>query len=103
MENRLAQQAGFVGQLLVQAKQSSFDRPDMRSWSTLPARMFGGRVYVPDDVTEVDIVSLNANGQVVATSRSKLDTQSRQNVVYARAVQSTLAVTPPAQLWIRGL
>jgi uncharacterized protein len=103
MENRVAQQAGFVGQLLVQAKQSSFDRPDMRSWSTLPARMFGGRVYVPDDVTEVDIVSLNANGQVVATSRSKLDTQSRQNVVYARAVQSTLAVTPPAQLWIRGL
>lgn len=102
VENRLAQQNVIAG-LLVQAKQSSFDRPDMRTWSTLPARVHGGRVYVPNDVSEVEVVSLNAQGQVIARSRATLDTQSRQNVVYARAVQETVAVTPAAQLWIRGL
>jgi hypothetical protein len=102
MENRLAQQ-NIVAGLLVQAKQSAFDRPDMRSWSTLPARMHGGRVYVPNGVSAVDIVSLNAQGQVIASSRATLDTQSKQNVLYARAVQSSIAVAPAAALWIRGL
>lgn len=103
IENRVAQRAGMIGMLIAQYKQSSFDRPDMRSWSTLPARVHGGRVYVPNDVAEVDIVSLNAQRQVLSSSRAKLDTQSRQNVVYARAVQTRIAVAPAAQLWIRGL
>jgi hypothetical protein len=102
LENRMAQGNLVLG-LLAQAKQESFDRPDMRSWSTLPARVHGGRVYVPNDVSEVDIVSLNAQRQVIGSSRARLDTQSRQNVVYARAVQAKVAVAPTAQLWIRGL
>ncbi len=102
LENQAAQQNAVLG-LLAQVKQESFDRPDMRSWSTLPARMHAARVYLPNDVAEVDIVSLNAQHQVISSSRARIDTQSRQNVIYARATEAALAVAPAAQLWIRGL
>jgi uncharacterized protein len=102
MENRAAQQNALVG-LFVGVKQEAFDRPDMRSWSTLPARFHAGRILAPTTATSVQIVTLNARGQVMASQTVPLDTASKQNVVYLRATDQALTAAPPSQLWIKGL
>lgn len=101
LENRWGQQNAFAN-MFVQLKQQNFDRPDMRSWSTLPARVHVARTYVPDSLTELNVVSLDARGRVIATRTMALDTTSRQNVLYARAAGQTIVAGEPAQLWIAG-
>lgn len=102
MESTLASKNVFAG-LAVQAKQAFFDRPDMRSWSTLPARMYGGRIYLPDNVSEVDIVTLDTQTRVKSSIRASIDTSLSQNLIYARAVQSKIIVAPAAQTRAGGL
>lgn len=100
METRAAQNNAVLG-ILAAAKQSAFDRPDMRSWSSLPARMHVARVYAPKEATEVDIVSLDAKGAKIASNRVALDTKSKQNVIYARASDGDINAAPVAKLWIQ--
>lgn len=101
MENNLAQQNVFAA-LAVGLKQENFDRPDTRSWSSLPARVHAGRIRVPEQVQQVQLVSLDAAGRVLSRATVPIDRTTRQNVVYGRAVASTLTLAPTPQLWVRG-
>jgi uncharacterized protein len=102
LENRAGQQNALLG-LVVGVKQEAFDRPDMRSWSTLPARFHAGRIMAPTTATSLQVVTLNARGSVLSTQTVQLDTESKQNVVYLRATDQALTAAPPTQLWIKGL
>lgn len=101
-EKRLAQTNIFAS-MLVDLKQENFDRPDMRSWATLPARFHAGRIYAPKTATSLQVVSLNSSRQVISTQNVQLDSESKQNVVYLRATEQALIAAPPTQLWIKGL
>ncbi len=102
VERDVASKAGAWGNIALNYKQKHFDKPDLRSWSSLPARFHIGRMMIPNTVSHVQIVSYDRNGRRLASSEVAIDRSIPQNVLYARAVDDVMVGRLPARLWISG-
>ena len=59
--------AGLLGALAAEATLVALDKPDTRSWTTLPDRMFASRVYVPAGRHKVEVYVQGEGGREVRT------------------------------------
>lgn len=99
--NQVQEQAGFLGSVVGQFKQSRDEmaHPDMRSWSTLPSRLLAARFHVPKSVSRIKIVAYDRKGRVLSSQLVNLDAQTH-NVVYARVLDKTMYTASNKTMWV---
>lgn len=99
--NQAQQQAGALGGLFGAFRQAreEMSHPDMRSWSTLPAKLLAARFFVPKTVSQIKVVAYDAKGRVLASKLVPIDKESH-NLVYARVIDGTLYATSSKKMWV---
>lgn len=98
---QMGAKAGGVLNLLAQFKRAN-ESPDTRSWSSLPRRFHIARLVIPAGAAKVQLVSLDAGGQVIGKVLLDLDPARPESFVYARATDRALKAAPARRLWIDG-
>lgn len=95
-EKSLLSNTGFLGNLLGSVR-DSMTTPDMRAWATLPSRFLAGRLYLPEGVKQVQLVSLDSGGRVLAKQTVKLG--KGHSIIYGRAVDKFMTAHTNRKLW----
>lgn len=95
---RSATSGAFLGNL-GSALAGSIQRPDTRSWLTLPNQVFVARVAVPKNQKTLKLQTMNAKGQPLATTDIKL-AKDGPTVVYAVSYDKNIKVYANEFSWV---
>ena len=95
---RSATSGAFLGNL-GSALAGSIQRPDTRSWLTLPNQVFVARVAVPKNQKTLKLQTMNAKGQPLATTDIKLAKEG-PTVVYAVSYDKNIKVYANEFSWV---
>lgn len=95
---RSATSGAFLGNL-GSALAGSIQRPDTRSWLTLPNQVFVARVAVPKNQMTLKLQTMNAKGQPLATTDIKLAKEG-PTVVYAVSYDKNIKVYANEFSWV---
>lgn len=95
---RSATSGAFLGNL-GSALAGSIQHPDTRSWLTLPNQVFVARVSVPKNQKTLQLQTVNAKGQPLATTEVKLAKEG-PTVVYAVSYDKNIQVYANAFSWV---
>lgn len=88
----------YLGELGA-ALSGKMQHPDTRSWLTLPNQVYVARIQVPKSQTSLKLETLDAKGQVLATSEVKLAADG-PTVVYAVSYDKNMQVFANAFSWV---
>jgi hypothetical protein len=97
VEKKLLYQAGAVGRIISRLR-DEMAAPDTRSWMSLPATIQAARLYVPEELNRVKIVTYGEKGEELASKMVDLDTG--HNFVYGRAIDNILYAYKNKELWL---
>ena len=95
---RSATSGAFLGNL-GSALAGSIQRPDTRSWLSLPNQVFVARVAVPKNQKTLKLQTMNAKGQPLATTDIKLAKEG-PTVVYAVSYDKNIKVYANEFSWV---
>ena len=95
---RSATSGAFLGNL-GSALAGSIQRPDTRSWLTLPNQVFVARVAVPKNQKTLKLQTMNAKGQPLETTDIKLAKEG-PTVVYAVSYDKNIKVYANEFSWV---
>ena len=95
---RSATSGAFLGNL-GSALAGSIQRPDTRSWLSLPNQVFVARVAVPKNQKTLNLQTMNAKGQPLATTDIKLAKEG-PTVVYAVSYDKNIKVYANEFSWV---
>ncbi|MBL8546382.1 MAG: hypothetical protein JNL81_07945 [Hyphomonadaceae bacterium] len=101
-EQRFAAGMGEIASRVMQYKQS-FDSPDMRSWSSLPARFFVGRIVLPAGAQPIRINAYAGTQLRHSQTITPPGPDLQHSVIYGRTTDSVLSIEQPRRLWIDGI